>query len=304
MQRQLGQSLAARGGGRQHPVQQALDVEEQANGVGLRIVEVMVRDERPGDVQRLKRRPQIARREPVQALRLRTEAAADALGRQVEEGPDGADTELVQAVAERRGDPQPIERHPPCQRPFAGGIADHRHRLVAGEGPGDRLGAEPREADRDHGPEAARPQRHHNVPRPASQRRMQTRQPGGVQPEDPRLVAGRLDVGAEPVQALGDRSDPPLDVGGRHLAGVQGVGQRQTGTVAHPGPHAGRPSLLVDLEDHALRLVAIHHRHRPAGPAGVALQQELQRECRQLNARHPVHGNTPRRAIPGRAACP
>ena len=59
----------------------------------------MVRGERPGDAQRPKRRPQIARREPVQALRLRTEAAADPLGRQVEKGPDGTHTELVQAVA-------------------------------------------------------------------------------------------------------------------------------------------------------------------------------------------------------------
>ena len=208
VQRQLGQSLVARGGARQHPVQQALDVEEQANGVGLRIVEVMVRGERPGDAQRLKRRPQIARREPVQALRLRTEAAADPLGRQIEKGPDGTHTELVQAVAKRRGDAQPIERHPPRQRPFAGGVAHHRHRLVAGEGPGDRLGAEPREADRDHGPEAARPERSHDIPRPTGQRCMKTRQPGGVQPEDPRIVAGRLDVGAEPQQALGDRSDP------------------------------------------------------------------------------------------------
>ena len=133
---------------------------------------------------------------------------------------------------------------------------------------------------------------------------METRQPGGVQPEDSRLVTARLDIGAEPVQAIGNRLDPSLDVGRRHLAGVQGMRQRQAGAVAHPGPDTGRAGLFVHPEDHALRLVAIDHRHRSAGPVGMALQQELERERRQLNARHPVHGSTPRRATPGRVACP
>ena len=133
---------------------------------------------------------------------------------------------------------------------------------------------------------------------------MEIRQPGGVQPEDPWLVTARLDAGAESVQAIDDRRDALLDVGGRRLAGVQGVRQRQAGAVAHPGPDAGRARLLVHPEDHALRLVAIDHRHRPVDPVGMALQQELERERRQLNARHPVHGTTPRRSIPDRAACP
>ena len=55
-----------------------------------------------------KRRPQIARREPVQALRLRAEAAAErprSAGRR--KACDGAHPELVQAVAKHRGDAQP-----------------------------------------------------------------------------------------------------------------------------------------------------------------------------------------------------
>ena len=332
-QRQLGQRLVTRGGRRQHPVEQALEVEEEANGVGLGVVEVAARDERLQDALRLQRRPQITGGEPVQAVRLRPEAAADTGAGQCEERPYRPNPELVQTVPERRIDAQPAQPHPPRPHPFDRRIVDHRHRFAGREGPGDGMGAEPREPDRDRRPEAIPSERKDDLPRPpvqatlpagarpwrwtwvrrdrllvparnAGRRRMEVRQPGSVQPEDPRIVTGRFDIGAESEQALDDRRDTPPDVGGRRLAGVQGVGQRQAGAVTHPDPDAGHAGLVVDLEDHALRLVAIHHRHRPAGPAGVALQQELQWECRQLNARHPVHGTTPRRAIPGRAACP
>ena len=133
---------------------------------------------------------------------------------------------------------------------------------------------------------------------------MEIRQPGGVQPEDSRFVTRRLDVGAESAQTIADRRDTLLDIGRRHLAGVQGVRQRQAGAVTHSGPDTGCTCLLVHPEDHALWLVTVDHRHRPASPVGMAFQQELEREHRQLNARHPVHGTTPRRSIRGRAACP
>ena len=265
---------------------------------------VAARGERLGDASRLQRRPQIAGGETMQAARLRAEAAADPLARQSEKRLHRPDTELVQAVAQRRVDAQPTEPHPSRQHPFGSAIGDHRHRLAGREGPGDRLGAEPREPDRNRRPKAARLERRHDLPRPPAERRMEAGQPRGVQPEDPRLLAGRLDIGAEPVQAPGNRRDTALDVGGRHLAGVQGVRQRQAGAVAHPGPDAGRACLPVHPQDHALRLVAIDHRHRPAGPVGMALEQELQWELGQLNARHPVHDTTPRRAIPDRGACP
>ena len=240
----------------------------------------------------------------MQASRLRAEAAADPLGGQSEERLHRPDTELVQAVSNPRIDAQPTQPHPSCQPPLDGTIGNHRHRLGGREGSGDGIGAEPRESDRDRGPKTAHPERRDDLLCPPAQRCMEIRQPGGVQPEHSRLVTGRLDVGAESVQALVDRHDAPLDVGGRHLAGMQGMCQRQGGAVAHPGADASGPGLFVHPEDQALRLVAIDHRHRPAGPFGVALQQELQWELRQLNARHPVHDTTPRRAIPGRAACP
>ena len=304
VQGQLGQLLVTLGNGAQQPVQQALDEEEEALHVGLRRVEVVLRGKRIRDPQRLQRHLQIVGGQPVQALRLGTEAAAQPGGRQLQEGAHRADAELPQAGAERRVDAQPIQRRLPRQHPLPGRIPDHRRPLAGRDGLGDRIGAEPREADDSRCLQSARAERRGDLVRPLAERCIQVRQPGGVQPEDPRLVPAGLDAGTETAQPGESVRRALLDLPGRHLAGVQRARQRQAGGVAHPPADAGRARRLVHPEDDALRLVAIDHRHRPVGPAGMALQEELEREGRQLNARHPVHDTTPRRSIPDRAACP
>ena len=155
-QRQLGQRFVTHAHGRQQPIQETLDVEEETNGVALGIVEVTPRDERIGIALRLQRRPQVAGGETMQASRLRAEAAADPLRGQSQERLHRPHTELVQTVPEHRIDAQPTQPHPTRLHPFGSRVADHRHRLAGREGPGDGTGTEPREPDRDRRPKAVR----------------------------------------------------------------------------------------------------------------------------------------------------
>ena len=307
VERQLGQRLAAGGNPGQHPVQQALDEEQQARDVGLRIVEVVPRDERLADPQRLQRHPQVARGQSVQALGIRTETPAHSRRGQIQESSHRPDAELLQAVAKRRVDAQPVQRRLPRQHPLGGRVPEHRRgRSGRGgrRGPGDGVGAETGEADGDRRPQPGRPERSEDPVRPLAGRRIEVRQAGGVQPEHARLVTTRLDVGGEPAQPVRERRDLALDLGRRHLGGVQRARQRQAGAVAHPGTDARLLRRLVRPEDHPLRLVAVDHRHGAALPIGTPSQQELERERRKLSAGHPVHGTTPGRSSPDRAACP
>ena len=60
MQRQLGQSLAPFGGGREQAVEEALDDEQQAVDVSLRLIEIVPREQRLRRADRLQRRLEIA----------------------------------------------------------------------------------------------------------------------------------------------------------------------------------------------------------------------------------------------------
>ena len=84
VQRQLGQHLAPFGSSREQTIEQTLDGKQQTGDVGLRLIEIVPREQRLRRTNGLQRRIEITRGAPVQAVRVTSEAAADAFGRQLE----------------------------------------------------------------------------------------------------------------------------------------------------------------------------------------------------------------------------
>ncbi len=136
------------------------------------------------------------------------------------------------------------------------------------------------------------------------ERRKQPLEPAGIEPEAAGIADGRFDVGGEAAQPAGDLRDGLVDASLRDLGGAQPSGQRETLRVTHARQHAKAARVLVDPQQHALRMIAVDHGHRGVVPVRVVLQQQLQGEGGEVNAGRPVHGTPPCVASRDPGVCP
>jgi hypothetical protein len=125
-----------------------------------------------------------------------------------------------------------------------------------------------------------------------------------VEPEDSRLLCGRLYARREALQFPGDGAEGGFDGAGLDDSGAESVGQSERGGAAHPRQDPGGSRAFVGTEDLSLRLIAVDDGGRMTSPVRMLLQEELERKIREVNTGHPVHGRPPRASSRDRAACP
>jgi hypothetical protein len=243
----------------------------------------------------------------VQAHRVGAEALEQPLRRQREVLAQAEHAELVEKVAQRGLEIEPVERHVERGALLARRVAHHQHRLVEPAEhrlvePAERVGAEAGEADRDADLVALGGERGANRLSPRAGGGEQALQPGAGQPEHAGIA--RLDVGREAPQPLGELVARDAQLVLRDDAGAQARRQRQPFGVALAGQHALLARGLADPEDFSARLILLHHRGGEGAPVGVRAQQQLERERREINAGQPVHSPPLRAPTRGLAVCP
>ena len=291
---------AARGEPLDERVEGAAQIEQQPLAVPFRIAELQRFDEPLFGKARLERRPCRAGGEAMETRGGVAVAFVERPFGQLEEGAERPHAQTLQLVAQFRIEPQPRQRHGARRALLRFRIAEDGE-FDAGVG-GDGVGAVAGEADDDAAGEAEIEHGLADVAPPRAGRAEEAAQPVAVEPEDARLVGGRLDAGGEVAQAAGDPRRRGLDFVRLDDAGAQRAAEGQRRGVALAGEDAAAARGLVDPQHAGQRRVLGDDRRRAVVPR--APQQELQRQRRDVNAAPPAHGESPRAPSPARGACP
>ena len=228
--------------------------------------------------------------EAVKLVGSRAEAFANTGGREVDESADGADAEFVEFLAECGFEFESVDRDLAGVVTFFFGVSEAE--VLAG-GFGTGIGSEAGPADGDDAFEFLFGESLADLFGPVLEGREDVLEAGGVEPEDAGFVGGGFDEGAEMFEPAGELDDFMGDLAFGDDAGVEFAGEGESGCVAHAGEDAVAAGAFVGPEDQSLGFVLVDNDGGFRAPVGVASEEELERQGREVNTGPLVHDRGP-----------